>query len=135
MSVLGAILRVYSYLFHLILGLFFLAISVVTIISGQHNLKLGMLPWSGEELTYWLLGLSLLAIISVVLAVTHKVKVLLVLWSAAAVVLMVRGFFLSNFTFAGPGQAKSAAWLTLGAIGAFFGSLMQYRDKKSAYRF
>lgn len=134
MQVFGSLLRALSYIFHLILALFFLGISAVTLLAGQHNLSLRMLPWRGEGLTLWLLGLSLFGILSVVLAVSGRVRLLFTLWTVLVFILMVRGFFLTNYHFSGPAEAKGAVLLTLGALGAFFGSLMSTNSKPKAWR-
>ena len=134
MRVLGSLLRAFSYLFHLILALFFLGISVVTLIAGQHNLSLRMLPWNGEGLTLWLLGLSLLGIATVVCAVFGRFRLLFTLWAAAVLILMIRGFVFTNYHFASPGGARSAALLTLGALAAFLGSLVKGDPQPKAWR-
>lgn len=128
MRVFGGLLRVFSYIFHFVLALFLLGISIVTVATGQHILSLGMLPWRGETLTWWLLGSSLVGILSIVLAVTGRTRWLFVLYTLVALALMVRGFFLTSYNFGGPAVAKGAAWLTFGALGAFFGSLMDINE-------
>lgn len=134
MRVFGSLLRAFSYIFHLILALFFLAISVVALLAGQHNLSLRMLPWRGEGLTLWLLGLSLFAILAVVLAVSGRVRLLFTLWTVVVLILMVRGFFLTNYHFSGPSGARDAVLLTAGALAAFFGSLMSTGSKAKSWR-
>ena len=130
MSVIAALLRIFSYLFHLMLSGFLLGISSLAAMGGQHNLRLDMLPWTGEDLTWWLLGLSLLGLISVILAVFGKIRVLFTIWTAVALVLIVRGYFFSPYTFSGPEEFKFAGLLALGALLAFLGSLAQFRRGK-----
>jgi len=127
-SVLSGLLRAFSYLFHLILALFLAGIALVTILTGVSNLSLGMLPWKGQSLPYWLLGLCLFGILTVVLSATGRMKSLFVLWALFVFALMIRGFFLTSYHFSGPAQARGAAWLTFGALGAVFGSLMALRS-------
>lgn len=134
MQVLAALLRAFSYLFHLILALFLLGLSIVTIATGQHILSLGMLPWRGAELTYWLLGLSLFALCCVALAITGKFRIPLVVWSAAVLVLLVRGFLLSPYRFSGPSGARVAMLLILGAFLALLGSLAFEKNRRQSYR-
>lgn len=134
MPVLGSLLRAFSYLFHAVLALFFLGISVVTLLAGQHNLSLKMLPWKGEALTLWLLGLSLFAIATVVCAVFGRFRLLFTLWAAAVLILMIRGFVFSSYHFPAPAQARMASLLTLGAVAAFLGSLVRGDARPKAWR-
>lgn len=130
MGVLTALLRIFSYLFHLMLSGFLLGISSLAAMSGQHNLRLDMLPWTGEDLTWWLMVLSLFGLLSVVLAVFGKLRILFATWATVALVLIVRGYFFSPYTFSGPEEFKFAGLLTLGALLAFIGSLTQFRRAK-----
>ncbi len=130
MSVLAALLRIFGYLFHLMLSGFLLGISSLAALGGQHNLRLEMLPWVGEDLTWWLIALGLFGLLSVILAVFGKLRILFTVWSAAALVLIVRGYFFSPYTFSGPEEFKFAGLLALGALLAFLGSLTQFRRAK-----
>ena len=116
------LLRVYAYCFHLILGLLLAGVGTMALTSG-HSLTLGMLPWQGATLTRAALLLGLLGMLCVALAVTGFARWLFPLWALAAVILMLRGFFLSSYTFSGAGDFRSAVWLTMGALLAFVGSL------------
>ena len=129
MRVFGGLLRLFSYLFHVVLALFLLGLSVVNLATGSPALSLGMLPWRGEALTGWLLGLSLFALLSIVLAVLGKTRWLFVLWALCAFVLMVRGFFLTSYHFPSASAARGAAWMTFGALVAFIGSLTDAGDE------
>jgi hypothetical protein len=130
MSLLTVLLRIFSYLFHLILSGFLLGITSLALLGGQHNLQLGMLPWTDEELTWWLFGLSLFGLLSLILAVLGRLRILFVMWAIVALVLIVKGYFLSPYTFDGPEEFRFAALLTGGALLAFFGSLTQFRRAK-----
>jgi hypothetical protein len=116
------LLRVYAYLFHLVLGLLLAGIATVALSSG-HSLTLGMLPWQGERLTSATLMFGLLGIVCVVFAVTGFVRWLFPLWALVAWFLMLRGYFLSSYTLSGAGEFRFAVWLTIGAFVAFVGSL------------
>ena len=65
---LGMLLRLYSYLFGLILSLFALGLAAVAIMSDGGRLNLEMLPWKGQTLTFWLLGIGIAGLVSVGLA-------------------------------------------------------------------
>jgi hypothetical protein len=125
-AVLRALMRAFSYLFHLLLALFLLGISLVAWSSGQ-TLQLEMLPWQGPALTYWLLGAALVGLTLVILAVFRKWRPLFFLWSLAVLVLMARGFFLSHYYFAGPSEFHGALYLTAGALIAALGAWFQVR--------
>jgi hypothetical protein len=127
-AALKALMRVFSYLFHGLLTLFLLGISVVALSSGQ-PLQLEMLPWQGRTLTWWLLGSALLGLLSVILAICRRWRLLFFLWSLAVLVVMARGFFFSRYYFADPPEFHWALYLTAGALIAAFGAWFQLRRK------
>lgn len=128
MRAIAWVLRIFAYVYHLIFSLLLLALGGVAVLSGADNLKLEMTPWQGRQLKYWLLGMGLLGLASVILAMTGKVRFLLPLWSLAVLVLLVRGLFLSPaFTFSGPDQFNDGLYLTSGAALALLGSLTLLR--------
>jgi hypothetical protein len=119
-------MRIFSYLFHAVLALFMVGISIVAWSSGQ-NLNLDMLPWSSAAATPWLLGLGLLAIVSIVLALKGTLRILFVLWSAAVVVLLIRGFFFSPYVFDGAADFRNALLFVFAALLAFVGAWLSFR--------
>ena len=132
MDILGAVLRLYSYLYHFLLSLFLFLVSVVVIIGGRNDLHLPMLPWEGASLTYWVFGLSLIGLIVTVLAVTGLFRYLFPLWCLFVVIMMTRGFFLSSFYYTG--GADEFGWvlaLYIGGLLAFVISLMLFRRRRS----
>ncbi len=135
MKLIGAILLIYSYLYHFVLGLILTAIASLALASGQHNLNLPMLPWKGAQLTHWTLFLGIAAIICVVLAVTNLFRYLFPIWCVIVVWLMLRGFFIGgSYTFSGPGNFRAIAWLFIGAIVAFLASLQLYSSRTRQIR-
>jgi hypothetical protein len=125
-AVLRAVMRVFSYLYHGLLALFLLGISVAAFASGQ-PLQLGMLPWQGQELAYWLFFGALTGLISIGLAIMRKWRPLFFLWSLVVFAMMLRGFFFSHYHFAGPPAFHRALYLTAGSIIAVFGAWFQLR--------
>jgi hypothetical protein len=123
------LLRVYSYLFHLLLSLFLLGIALVVLIEGQHNLKLDMLPWAGAALTRAVLLLGLAGLLCLGLAILGKVRWLFPLWTLIALALMIRGFFLSGYSFSGESHFRLIVWATVGALLAVLGSLSLFGRK------
>jgi len=132
LPVFGALLRIYSYLYELILALFLLGLAVVAIQS--HNMNLGMLPWKGHTLVHWLLGGALSGLLSILLAWMGKLRLLFLLYSVAVFGLMARGYFLSSYVFSGRDEFRVAVWLTLGAMLAILGAWSQFRKKASRRR-
>jgi hypothetical protein len=131
--VIGALLRIYSYLYHLGLALFLLGLSVVAFASHSHSLNLGMLPWKGSELTYWLFGAGLCGLLSILLAWMGKFRFLFLLYALAVFVMMLRGYFLGGYSFSGKDEFRMAVWMTVGALMAIFGAWSQL-VKKSRQR-
>jgi hypothetical protein len=127
--VLGMLLRIYSYLFELILALFLLALSMVAILSRSNSLNLGMLPWKGAALTYWLLGVALAGLLSILLAWLGRMRFLFLLYTIAVFALLARGFFLGGYAFSGKDDFRMAIWITIGALFAIFGAWSQFRRK------
>ncbi|MFB3827631.1 MAG: hypothetical protein ACE15B_12740 [Bryobacteraceae bacterium] len=120
-------MRVFSYVYHGLLGLFLLALSCVTLLSGNHNLRLDMLPWKGAALTYALLALGVVALVCVVLAVKGMARVVFFVWTLAVLVMMFRGYFIAGYVFSGPGEFRTAVYLTLGAIASAIGGWFVFR--------
>jgi hypothetical protein len=126
-AALRALMRAFSYLFHGLLILFLLAISAVAVSSGQ-TLHLDMLPWHGQSLTYWLLFSALVGLLSLILAIRRTWRVLFLLWSLTVLVVMVRGFFLGPYEFAGRSEFYRALYLSAGALLAACGAAMPRRS-------
>jgi hypothetical protein len=129
LKTIALVLRIYSYILQFILCLFLLGLAILTLSSGRHNLSLDMLPWTDAELTYWILVLSLTGLVVTLLAVTGLFRYLFPLWCLFVVVMMIRGYFLSGYTYSGPDQFRSVTWLITGAIVAFLAALTLFRRR------
>jgi hypothetical protein len=127
--VIGALLRIYSYLYHLGLSLFLLGLSLVALGSNSHTLNLGMLPWKGSALTYFLLASGAGGLLSLVLAWFGKLRFLFLIHAVVAFGMMFRGYFMTGYTFAGKDEFRMAIWLTVGALLAIPGAWSQFRRK------
>jgi hypothetical protein len=121
-SALGLLLRLFAYLFELALSLFLIGLGIVAWASGPTDLNLGMLPWEGATLTRIILALGMVGIASVLLA-GSRLRWIFPLWCLFVVIVMIRGFFLSSYSFAGTNRFQFAVWLTAGALIAFLASL------------
>ena len=115
-------LRAYSYLYHFVLALFLLGLSLVALLS-SNTLRIPILPWSGEAATQWLLWGSLLGLLSVILAITGIFRYLFPLWALAVLAILVRGYVLQPIPFADRDEFQTAMLLTFGALIAFLASL------------
>ena len=123
------LLRVFAYGFHLILALFLTGMGIVAL-SSASNLTLGMLPWQGAALTRAILMLGIAGIICVGLAVTGIARWVLPFWALFALYMMLRGFFISTYTFSTAGEFRSAVLLAIGAFAAFLGSLSLFGRRR-----
>jgi hypothetical protein len=117
-----ALLRIFSYLFAGALALFAFAISTLSLRTGG-ELNLGFLPWTGKPLSYWLLGLALVGLITVLLAMSGTMRFLFFLWNLGIFVLLFKGMFLSLYRFTGGAVSfKAGVGLTVGLLLATIGS-------------
>jgi len=123
---MGVLARVYSYLYHLILALLLLGISLVAILSHSNTLNLGMLPWKGSELTYWLLGAAVFGLLSILLAWVGKLRFVFLLYALAVFGMMFRGYFLTGYSFNGKDGFRIALGMTFGALLAICGAWSQF---------
>jgi hypothetical protein len=135
MRAIAWLLRVFCYLFHTMISVALLGLGVVGIASDGQNMKVQMLPWQGTELTHWLIGLGVVGLLSVILAVTGKVKFLLPLWSTYVLGMLIKGVFLtSTVSFEGPDDFHNWLWLIGGAVLAMIGSFTLWaREQKAAW--
>jgi hypothetical protein len=127
-SALALLLRLFAYLFQLALSLFLIGLGIVAWASGPTELNLGMVPWEGRALTQAILILSMLGLASVLLA-GSRLRWIFPLWCLFVLTMMIRGFFLSSYSFASASQFQFAVALTVGALIAFLGSLGVFRRR------
>lgn len=117
------IFRLLAYLYHLIFALYLLGISIVALTS-NNTLRMPFLPWSGQELTTWLIGGAVIAILSIILAITGIFRYLFPIWAFAFLAMMVRGFIIRPYSFdGGKAEFQFIMYLILGALVAFLASL------------
>jgi hypothetical protein len=126
---IGFLLRVYSYLFHLLLCLFLLGIALIASTSGQ-PLNLGMLPFAPEHMLRTVFILAVAGLFSTVLAMTRVFKLLFPVWAALVFYWLVRGFLFSSYTFPNAGAFKNALWLIFGALVALIGALWILKPRR-----
>jgi hypothetical protein len=124
-------MRAYAYIYHLILGLLMLGVSVVVLSSGNNNLRLSMLPWTGESLTRALLWGGIIALLCVLLAITGWFRYLFPIWAMVVLVMMVRGYITGPYTFRGGSDFGWTLALIFGGLLAFLGSLSVFRAERT----
>ena len=125
------ILRVYSYLYHLVLCLFLMGVASLAI-SSPSKLNLAMLPWRARIWTTWLLWGGLAGLISIILAITGVFRFLFPLWTLAVLILMVQGFLIKSYTFEDETSFYRVLWMIAGAALAFLASLTLFRSDPTA---
>ena len=121
MQVVKALLRFVSYVFHALLCLGLLLLTVLLFLSGADAVRLEMLPWKGETLLYVLLCGSVAGLVILFLALRGTLRFLFFLWSLMVVVLIVKGYYLSGYRFT-PDEPKSVLYLFIGSVVALIGS-------------
>lgn len=135
MKVISFLVRIYSLIFHLLLSLLMIGLSVVGYFSTGAGLNLGMLPWTGNELLGSLLALGLGGLLFVVLAFNGAQRFLYMVWTLVMAYLLVNGYFLTNYRFSGEGEFRFAIYLAVAAVIAFLGGLWllktPLREKKT----
>jgi hypothetical protein len=120
------IMRYFSFLFHLLLIFFLIAVSGLAMASGTPSLNLKMLPWAGTTLNYVLFFGALAGLLTILLAVRGKLRVLFLLWSLIVAVLLVKGYVFSGYKF-GTGEFKTAIYLIVASLIAVLGAWFQLR--------
>ena len=130
MRFLVMILRVFSYGYHTLLGLFLLAIGLVAKFSASHTaFSTPALPGEGDGQITYAIGLGVVALGTVALAIFAKFRPAFILWALAAVVLVIRGFLWEPYYYSDVEEFKSTLYVLCGAILAFLGALPSL-DKK-----
>lgn len=119
---LKGLLRIFSYLYHLLFGLFLLIVGSISLFSSNLTLKLEMLPWEDPKLTYLLFWGSLAGLLSLLLAVRGRLRWLFSFWATLVFVMMAYGFFFTRYSFGSLGSFGNAVLLTFVALLAAIGS-------------
>lgn len=133
MELARLLMRIFSYVYHGLLAVFMVALSLLALQGGAHNLRLEMLPWKGATLTYALLGIGLFAIVATLLALKGVARVVFFIWTIVAFLGMFRGFFLTKYAF-GPAGFRTAILMTLGALVAAMGGWFVFRQQQAMKR-
>lgn len=125
----GFIMRVFSYLYNAVLAFFLLGVSSLAWGTGLHNLNIGILPWQKAALTYWMFALGLMAVAAILASIFGKARIVFFLWNLLVLVLLLKGFVFSRFTFTNKAQFTLAIWLVAGTLLASVGAWFAWRAK------
>jgi len=124
--ILRILIEAYSYLFHIILALFLLALGLVGMMSQTSTFRIDMLPWESARLVSVLVWGNLIGICCILLALFGKFRWLYPIWAAAVLYYLANGVFNLKH-YRDPEEFKAALWFVFGGAGAFLGSLLQLR--------
>ena len=126
---LAFVLRAYSFVFHLTLSVFLLGAAGIAI--GRHeSLSLSVLPFADADAMRNVILLGIFGLLCSLAALTRFFKFVFVLWSGLILYIMFTGFFMGPYSVSGTQEAKGAAWLTFGALGAFLGAVWGFKVRR-----
>lgn len=120
------LLRVFSFVFLVPLTLFFLAVSGFSMMQGM-AINLEFLPWTGDSLTTWVFLISLAGMLSILLALRKKARVLYAIYAIAFLGLALNGVFRSGYRFDGPTDFYWAVAFCGAALIAAAGAIIHAR--------
>jgi hypothetical protein len=131
---IGALLRLYTYVFEAALCLFALAFSAVLLASPHEQIRMGWLPWSGEALGAAMAVFGLLGMLVLILAANGRTRLPLTMFALAGLAIVARGMFFSPWRFDGAVQARNGILFVLALFAAFLGSFPARRGRGSEFR-
>ena len=132
--ILKAIMRYFSYVFHLLLASFLIAVSGLAMASGGGDLRLRMLPWEGDTLERILLIGAIVGLVIVILAMRGALRILFLIWSFLVFVLLVKGYIFSSYKFQ-PNEFRTALYLIAASFIALFGAWFQLQRTRRPRKF
>jgi uncharacterized membrane protein HdeD (DUF308 family) len=127
-AMVQAILRLYSYAFHLLICLGMLAVGLVALLSQGTTFQTDFLPWEGAELRNWLLGAGIIGIVAIILAYRGKLRVLFLLYTLAVAFFVTRGVFASGYRFEGEQDFYWALAFWAGILATVLGAISRLRQ-------
>ena len=126
------LLRIYSYLFAIVSSLGYLGFGLISKILGQ-PLVMDNMPWKGEELSNWLLGVGVLGFVSTAAAATgSRLRVLLPIFSLISLYITIKGNFLGAHSFDGMPDFQRTVGVSASAVLAALASLLQLKKSPAA---
>ena len=132
MRAMGSALRVFAFLFNLVLclGLFFLALLVMP--SGKNNIQLSVVPLSGVALTRSLLIASIYGFVAMVLALrrSRAARIPMLAWNILIPALLLTTPLRSRFTFENRDHFVTGVYFFAASLVALWGSWLQWKSRK-----
>jgi hypothetical protein len=115
------VLRVYSWIFQAVLCLMAIAVAVAALVTGSGDLDIPWIAFHTPQ-NYFLLGVGLVGLLFVFLAIKGSFRILLFLFSIHTLYMLVKGLFMSGYSFSGPDDFRNAVILTVAAFFAMVGA-------------
>ncbi len=128
MAALKTLVSWLAVLFHALFSLLLVVLGTLAMIIGPHALHLEMLPWVGTKLAYILLFGGLFGLLSVTLAILHRLRFLFFLWALTVAALLSKNLIFSSYRFP-PGDWRQGLYLVLAAWFALVGAVFLLRPK------
>lgn len=122
------ILRAYSFLFLLPPTLLLFAMGAFAYLEGRKELTIDMLPWAEADVRMWLVLIGGFGLLSMLLALRKKARVLFAIHGVIAFVLSVYAVFLSRHRFDGETDFYWGLAFVAGALGAMLGAMVHARE-------
>jgi hypothetical protein len=113
---------VYSWIFQAVLSLMAIMVAVVAFATGNQRIDIQWLALPTGNQMPFLIGLGIVGLLCVLLAIRGTVRTLLFLFAIHSAYMLIKGLFMSSYSFSGPEEARNAAILVAGAILAVIGS-------------
>lgn len=129
MRVLGVMMRAYSYLFHILLALFLIALALLDFSNGVHNLNLRMMPWKGATLAYAVLAMGIVGFLATVLAWKGLLRLFFFVWALFVAGFMIKGYIFSAYIFAGAADFWRTMAFIFAALIAAAGAYLIWRQQ------
>jgi len=123
--IVAALLRFFSYLYHLLFALVMLLLGfLLAIARGGQSVRLDMLPWTDQTLICILLFGGLGALIIVVFAIRGRLRPIFFLWALVVTYYLIKGYFLGGYRFT-PDEFRNVVYLVIGCLIALLGAFVQ----------
>ena len=126
---IAKLFRFLSYAFNLVIAVAMLALGLISKFSSL-DLRLEMLPWTGHELTNWLIGLGLVGLVIVGLSMFGIMRWLLLVWSVGIIALWARAIYTPGWTFDGRDPFNQTLQAFFGYVVSTIGAISAARQGK-----
>ncbi len=136
MRLVSGLLRIFAFLFNLLLGLFLLAVGLMGYATGE-EVRFDLIPGvEGETLLYVLIASGLYALLAVLLALGTGPfgGVLMLLWNLLVVSLLICALARSSYRFEGMEHLQTGVVVFLICFLALLGSWANLRRRRRRVR-